>query len=102
MDSNHNLSRNSGLGQIQEVGQIDATGPNSTGHGWMAAECQQSIAQKREDTPNSTLSHWRCHHHLSTTNPNIRTNHPSSECREQQWGVADRIRNADSGLCCPK
>ena len=58
----------------------------------MAAECQQSIAQKREDTPNSTLPHWRCHHHLSTTNPNIRTNHLSSECIEQQWGVADRIR----------
>jgi hypothetical protein len=57
MDSNHNLSRNSGFGATQEVGQIDTTGPNSTGRGWMVAECQQSIAQKREDAPNSTLSH---------------------------------------------
>jgi hypothetical protein len=103
IDSNHDLPRKSGLGTTQQVGQIDATGPNSTGHDWVAAECQQLIAQKREDAPNSTLPHWRRpHHHLLTTNPNIRTNHLSSECREQQCRYSRQDLNADSGCAAQR
>lgn len=41
MDSNHKFIAKQWLGATHEVGQIDVTGRNSTGHDWMAAECQQ-------------------------------------------------------------